>query len=169
MNRRWVGIVVLFIAALPIAGCGGGSDDTTQSAVKTSTQSTAEAKKSASGAEKATKTATTKGPLVKATLIREGDEICAEANAAIFKLESSSEASSPKTISEFYAGMVSLLETLGEPQESDGYPELSAASEELSTAEKQVKATFSKSDAELEAVESEAYTAFSSFGDVASE
>ncbi len=140
------------VAALLIIGCGGGGDDE-------STESTA---------------VTTAAPtaLSKAELIEQGDAICAEVNAAVGTVGSSSaETGSPAAqAADLYSGMVASLNNLGTPQETDGYAEFSGAAEELATAEDEVKLASERGDtAALEAAESSASSALTSFQNAASE
>jgi hypothetical protein len=143
---------VLPVAVLLIAGCGGGGDDE-------STESTA---------------VTTAAPtaLSKAELIEQGDAICAEVNAAVGAVGSSSgETGSPAAqAADLYSGMVASLNNLGTPQETDGYAEFSSAAEELATAENEVKLASERGDtATLDAAESSASSALTSFQNAASE
>lgn len=152
MSLRRTSILALPVAALLIAGCGGGGDDD-------STESTA---------------VTTAAPaaLSQAELIEQGDAICAEVNAAVGTVGSSSaETGSPAAqAADLYSGMVASLQNLGEPEEADGYAEFSSAADELATAENEVKLAAERGDtAGLEAAESNASSALASFQDVASE
>jgi hypothetical protein len=140
------------VAALLVAGCGGGGDDD-------STESTA---------------VTTAAPtaLSRAELIEQGDAICAEVNAAVGTVGSSSaETGSPSAqAADLYSGMIASLNNLGTPQETDGYAEFSSAAEELATAENEVKLASERGDtAALEAAESSASSSLTSFQDAASE
>ena len=143
---------MLPVVALLLAGCGGGGDDG-------STEST---------------TVTTAAPIAlsKAELIEQGDAICAEVNAAVGTIGSSSaETGSPAArAADLYSGMVASLNNLGTPQETDGYAEFSSAAEELATAQNEVKLASERSDAPaLEAAESSASSALTSFQNAASE
>src|SRR6185295_10175044 len=106
-------LLALPLAALAIAGCGGGGEDSTASAPVT--------------------TEATPAALSKAELIEQGDAICAEVNAAVGTVGSSSaETGSPAAqVSDLYSGMIASLENLGAPQETDGYDEFSTAADEL--------------------------------------
>jgi hypothetical protein len=140
------------IAALAIAGCGGGGDDSTASAPATT---------------EAAPTA-----LTKAELIEQGDAICAEVNAAVGTVGSSSaETGSPAAqVADLYSGMIASLRNLGTPTEADGYAEFNAAAEELSTAEGEIKLASERGDTPgLETAESNASAALSSFQEVAGE
>jgi hypothetical protein len=149
-RRPW--ILALPVAALLIAGCGGGgSSDSSES-----TAATVAAPKA----------------LNKAELIEQGDAICAEVNAAVGSVGSSStENSSPAgQAADLYSGMVASLNNLGTPQETEGYAEFSSAAEELAKAEDEVKLASERGDtAGLEAAESNASEALTSFQNAASE
>jgi hypothetical protein len=140
------------VAALLVAGCGGGG-----------------------GGDSSESTATTVAApraLSKAELIEQGDAICAEVNAAVGSVGSSgTENSSPASqAADLYSGMVASLNNLGTPQEIDGYSEFSGAAEELAKAEDEVKLASERGDtAGLEAAESNASEALTSFQNAASE
>lgn len=139
--------------ALLIAGCGGGgSSDSSEST--------------------ATTTAAAPKALSKAELIEQGDAICAEVNAAVGSVGSSStENSSPASqAAGLYSGMVASLNNLGTPQETEGYAEFSSAAEELAKAEDEVKLAAERGEtAGLETAESNASEALTSFQNAASE
>jgi hypothetical protein len=140
------------VAALLIVGCGGGGGEDSSE----STATTVAAPKA----------------LSKAELIEQGDAICAEVNAAVGSVGSSStENSSPASqAAGLYSGMVASLNNLGTPQETDGYAEFSSAAEELAKAEDEVKLASERGDtAGLEAAESSASSALTSFQNTASE
>jgi hypothetical protein len=140
------------IAALAIAGCGGGGSDSTATTAATT---------------EATTTA-----LSKAELIEQGDAICAEVNAAVGTVgASSAETGSPAAqVADLYTGMVSSLKNLGTPAETDGFAEFSSAADELATAEGEIKLASERSDtAGLETAESNASAALSSFQEAAQE
>jgi hypothetical protein len=142
----------LAVAALLLAGCGGGGGDDSSE----STATTVAAPKA----------------LSKAELIEQGDAICAEVNAAVGSVgASSTENSSPASqAAGLYSGMVASLNNLGTPQETDGYAEFSSAAEELANAEDEVKLASERGDtAGLEAAESSAAEALTSFQNAASE
>ncbi len=152
MKSRHIPFLALPLAALAIAGCGGGGSGSTEST--------------------ATTTAATTTALTKAALIEQGDAICAEVNAAVGTVGSSSaETKSPSAqAADLYSGMVSSLKNLGTPQESEGYAEFSSAADELATAEGEVKLASDRGDtAGLEAAEAGASEALSSFQTVAQE
>jgi len=151
MSLRRIWIVALPVAALLIAGCGGGGDDE-------STESTA---------------TTTAAPtaLSKAELIEQGDAICGEVNAAVGSAGSGEEGSGATAqVADLYSGMIASLNNLGTPQETEGYAEFSEAAEELATAEGEVKLAAEREDAAtLEAAESRASSALTTFQNAASE
>lgn len=135
-----------------IAGCGGGGGDSTATTAATTEATTA--------------------ALTKAELIEQGDAICAEVNAAVGTVgASSAETGSPAAqVADLYSGMVASLENLGTPAETGGYAEFSSAAGELSTAEGEIKLASERSDAPgLEAAESNASAALSSFQEAAQE
>jgi hypothetical protein len=141
------------VAALLIAGCGGGGGDD-------SSESTA------------TATAAAPRALSKAELIEQGDAICAEVNAAVGSVGSSeAENSSPASqAADLYSGMVASINNLGTPQETEGYAEFSSAAEELAKAEDEVKLAAERGDtAGLEAAETNASSALTSFQNAAGE
>jgi len=152
MSPRRTWILALPAAALLIAGCGGGgSSDSSESTATTTAAPRA---------------------LSKAELIEQGDAFCAEVNAAVGSVGSSStENSSPASqAADLYSGMVASLNNLGTPQETDGYAEFSSAAEELAKAEDEVKLASERGDtAGLEAAESSASSALTSFQNAASE
>jgi hypothetical protein len=151
MRARYVLIVAPIVISL-LAGCGGGGGED-------SSESTAT-------------TAAVPKALSKAELIEQGDAICGEVNAAVGGVGSSStENSSPASqAAGLYSGMVASLNNLGTPQETDGYAEFSSAAEELAKAEDEVKLASERGDtAGLEAAESSASEALTSFQNAASE
>jgi uncharacterized membrane protein YgcG len=152
VRARQTWIAVLPLAALLVAGCGGGGgDDSTESTPVTTATTTA---------------------LSKAELIEQGDAICAEVNAAVGTVGSSSaETGNPAAqAAGLYSGMVASLKNLGTPQETDGYAEFSEAADELATAEDEVKLAAERSDtAALESAESSASAALGSFQEAAQE
>jgi hypothetical protein len=152
MSPRRTWILALPVAALLIAGCGGGGGDDSSE----STATTVAAPKA----------------LSKAELIEQGDAICAEVNAAVGSVGSNStENSSPASqAADLYSGMVASLNNLGTPQETEGYAEFSSTAEELAKAEDEVKLASERGDtAGLEAAESSASEALTSFQNAASE
>ena len=108
-----------------LAGCGGGSDDSTET------------------------TATTEAPpaLSKADLISQGDAICAEVNAAVGSTGSSEAEASEQTaqVASLYIGMVESIKRLGAPAEA-GYAEFIAAADELVAVESEAKLAAERED-----------------------
>jgi len=147
IRDRLLFTAALPLAALAIAGCGGGDDDSTES-VPVATIPTTTA-------------------LTKEELIAQGDAICAEVNAAIGGLGSSESAAAGGAAgqaADLYVGMVESLKRLGTPEETTGYPELSAAADELSQAEGEVNLAAERGDsAALATAESSASAALESF------
>jgi len=149
-RRTW--IFALPVAALLVAGCGGGG--------------------SSDSSESTATTAAAPRALSKAELIEQGDAICAEVNAAVGSVGSSStENSSPASqAADLYSGMVASLNNLGTPREADGYAEFSSAAEELAKAEDEVKLASERGEtAGLETAESSASEALTSFQNAAGE
>ncbi|HET9154695.1 MAG TPA: hypothetical protein VFN85_11340 [Solirubrobacterales bacterium] len=131
-GKKTVLILLALMAALLVAGCGGGG-----------------------GEETTETTATVEEPqkLTKAELIEQGDDICAETNAAVGALSSEIEASSlPETTektSNLYIGMVERLQELGAPEAAEGnYSEFMEAGEELAKVEGEVKLAAEREDSE---------------------
>lgn len=148
--RQLLPIPVLL--ALALAGCGGGGDDSTAAAPVETTEATT--------------------ALSKEELIAQGDGICAEVNAAVGTVGStSSEASGQAAqVAGLYGGMVERLKGLGAPSEdSAGYAEFIAAAEALAQAEDNVKLASEREEGEaLSEAEAEASTALTSFQSAAS-
>lgn len=142
--------IALPLAALAIAGCGGGDDDSTES------------------------TATAEAPpaLSKAELISQGDAICAEVNAAVGST-GSSEAEAPEQtaqVADLYIGMVDSIRRLGAPAEEAGYAEFIAAADELSAVEGEAKLAAEREDtAALGEVATQAAPALEEFQSAAEE
>lgn len=133
------------LAALAIAGCGGGSDSTTSAPVTTAATTTA---------------------LTKEELISRGDSICAEVNAAVGSVDlSSSEGTSQVgQVADLYIGMIESLKGLGAPDEAAGYSEFIAAGEELSQAESEAKLADERGDSTaLSEAETKSTSALASF------
>lgn len=150
LRRTW--IAALPVAALLLVGCGGGGDDSTAAAPVTTTAAPV--------------------ALAKAELIERGDAICAEVNAAVGTIATSSAEADSQTgqVAGLYSGMVASLENLGAPQESDGYAEFAAAADELAAAEDEVELAAERGDtAGIEAAEANASSALSSFQSAAQE
>lgn len=151
LNPR-LAALALPLAALVVAGCGGGGDDTTE----------------ATRAQKQDAPA----KLTKAEFIARGDGICDEVNSAVGSIEASeAEVASTEQAAEvasLYTGMIERLTKLGTPSEMDGYAEFSEAAEQLGKVETEVKAAAEKEDsAALEEASNEAVPALESFQNAA--
>lgn len=145
-SRRLLAILPLL--ALVIAGCGGGggSGSTAPPPAETTEATTA---------------------LSKEELIARGDPICAEVNAAVATVGSTSSGASGEAtqVADLYSGMVERLKGLGAPSDdSTGYPEFISAAEQLSQAESNVSLAAGRGEEEaLASAEAEASSALSSF------
>ena len=142
----------LLALVLFAAGCGGGgSDESTAAPVETTEETAA---------------------LTKDELISQGDGICAEVNAAVGTVGStSSEAGGEAAqVAGLYGGMVERLKDLGAPSDdSTGYAEFIAAAESLAQAEDNVKLASEREEGEaLAEAETEASSALDSFQSAAS-
>lgn len=118
--------LVVPLAALAMAGCGGSGGDSTSTAA-----TTVEA-----------------AALSKADLISQGDAICAEVNKAIGAL-GASEAEVPEQITQtasLYVGMVDSIKDLGTPEDDAGYAEFIRAAEELSETQSATKLATERED-----------------------
>lgn len=121
---------LLALLALAVAGCGGGGDSTTDATVAETTEVTPS--------------------LSKEELIKQGDGICAETNAAIGSVGSSAADPSSQTtqVANLYIGMVASLERLGEPTEGAAeYAKFIEAAEQLAKIEGEVKLAAEREDA----------------------
>lgn len=143
-------LILGVLAALLVAGCGGGGGDETE----TTTTPTVEETTS----------------LTKDELIKEGDGICAEVNAAVGALSASESEEASATgdsekISNLYLGMVERLQELGTPEGDSGeYPKFSEAAEELGKVEGELKLAAEREDvAAVEEKGGEAAAALESF------
>jgi heme oxygenase len=141
-------LLLAVLAALLVAGCGGGGgDETTET-----TASVEEPQK-----------------LTKAELIEQGDDICAETNAAVGALSAEVETSSlPETTektSNLYIGMVEGLQELGSPEGAESsFTSFMEAAEELAKVEGEVKLAAEREDtAALGEASSEATPALEEF------
>lgn len=141
-------LLLAILAALFVAGCGGGG-----------------------GGETTETTATTEEPqaLTKSELIKQGDAICGEVNAAVGALSGeTSEAAVPAQIektSNLYIGMIERLKELGTPEGDSGeYAKFWEAAEELAKVEGEVKLAAEREDtAALGEAASEAALALEEF------
>jgi hypothetical protein len=118
-------ILAVSLAALALAGCGGGGEDSTESAATTTEAPAA---------------------LSKAELISQGDAICAEVNAAVGSIGGTESAEQSTQVASLYVGMVESIERLGAPDEEVGYSEFIAAAEELSQVEAEAKLAAERED-----------------------
>lgn len=144
MRPRKLAIAASLLIALMIAGCGGGDETETTASEK------AEAKPT----------------VAKAELISQGDAICAEVNAAVASVGSSSAASQTQAtqVASLYENMVGSLLQLGRPTEAEGYSEFIQAAEQLAKVEGEVKLAAEREDAEaLEGASGRASTALEEF------
>jgi hypothetical protein len=144
-------VLALPVLVAALAGCGGGGGDETSD----------------------TTTAPTTAPaaLSKAELISQGDASCAEVNAAVGTIGSTSSGADGQAaqVAGLYSGMVERLKGLGPPAEREaGYSEFIAAAEELAQAEGEVKLAAGEEGETLAGAEAEASTALSSFQSAAS-
>lgn len=131
-RHKTILLLLAALAALLVAGCGGGGGDET-----TETAATVEEPQK----------------LTKAELIEQGDEVCAETNAAVGALTSEVETSSlPETTektSNLYIGMVERLQELGPPEGAESsYSAFAEAGEELAKVEGEVKLAAEREDTE---------------------
>jgi hypothetical protein len=128
-------LLLAALIALVIAGCGGGGDET-ETTAPTVEEPTA---------------------LTKEELIAEGDDVCAEVNAAVGALTASEVSEDSATeeaekVANLYTGMVERLQDLGAPEEDDGsYTKVMEAAEELAKVEGEAKLAAERED--LETVE----------------
>jgi hypothetical protein len=151
MRRRSLFAAAVPIAALVIAGCGGGGGETTDTTAAAPV---------------------TTPTLTKADLLKQGDAICAEVNAAVGTLAESSTEGASRVAQEadLYKGMVERLKGLGTPEEPEGYDQFMTAADELAQAQSDAALAAARGEAEgLETAETEASTALSSFQSAASE
>jgi hypothetical protein len=118
------------LLALAVAGCGGGGDATTDSTAQETTEATPS--------------------LSREELIKQGDAICAETNAAVGSISSSAADTQSQTtqVASLYINLVANLEGLGEPTEGQAeYANFMAAAEELAKIEGEVKLAAEREDA----------------------
>ncbi|MEX2106364.1 MAG: hypothetical protein WD810_05645 [Solirubrobacterales bacterium] len=119
--------IATLLAALALAGCGGG-DDTTEST--------------------ATEAKETTPTLSREELISQGDAICAEVNAAVGSVGSSAADTQTQITqaSVLYIGMVESLQRLGTPEDPVGYSDFMEAAEELAKIEGEVRLAAERED-----------------------
>lgn len=104
--------------------------------------------------------------LSKEELVAQGDAICAEVNAAVGTVSSTSAdaAGRASQVAQLYGGMVERLKDLGTPEESVGYPEFISAAEELAQAQSDARLAAERGEAAgLEEAEAGASAALASF------
>jgi hypothetical protein len=128
LGKKTILLLLAALVALAVAGCGGGGE-TTEAA------------------------ATTEEPrkLTKAELIEQGDDVCAETNAAVGALDSEPEESAvPATVEKtanLYMGMVEGLQELGTPEGAEsGFTSFMEAAEELAKVEGEVRLAAERED-----------------------
>lgn len=131
-GHKTILLLLALLAALVVVGCGGGGDETT---------------------DETTPTVEEPQKLSKAELIEQGDDICAETNAAVGALSSEIEASSiPETAektSNLYIGMVEGLQELGAPEGAESsFTSFMEAAEEFAKVEGEVKLALEREDSE---------------------
>jgi len=145
ISRRLLATLPLFAIALVGCGGGGGGDSTAAAPVET----------------------TEARALSKEELITQGDAICAEVNAAVGTVGSTSSGAEGQAsqVAGLYGGMVERLKGLGVPSdESSGYPEFIASAEALAQAEDEVKLAAEREEGEgLSEAETAASSALTSF------
>jgi len=134
-GNKTILLVLAVLTVALVAGCGGGGGDE-------STETTAPVEEPQK--------------LTKAELIEQGDEVCAETNAAVGALSGAeTEASSSdqdEKVANLYTGMIERLQELGAPEGAEsGYSEFMESGEELAKVEGEVKLAAERED--LAAVE----------------
>jgi hypothetical protein len=144
-------IAIALISACVLVGCGGGGDDEPTAPAPVETAEAA---------------------LSKAELLAQGDAICAEVNAAVGTLSSTTGADPAARVAqeaELYGGMVERLKDLGEPaEESAGYSEFISAAEQLDQAESDAQLAAERGDeGGLAEAQSAVGTALESFQEAA--
>ena len=138
--------VALPLLLVGVVGCGGGNDETTAPPAATAPE--------------------TIPTLSRKELIAQGDAICAEVNAAVGTVSSTSSdaAGRASQVAQLYSGMVDRLKGLGTPGEAAGYGEFISAAEALAGAESDARLAAERGEsAALEAAESKASAALASF------
>jgi hypothetical protein len=130
-GHKTILLALVALVTLALVGCGGGGEETTESTPAVTTE------------EPAAPT--------KAELIEEGDDVCAEVNAAVGALSGeTAEVAVPQTIEQtanLYTGMVERLQDLGVPEnDDDSYAKFMEAAEELAKVEGEVKLAAERED-----------------------
>lgn len=150
MRRLGFGVGVLAVLVLAFAGCGGGDDDDTTAAPAATTEAAA---------------------LSKEELVAQGDAICAEVNAAVGTVGSTSTGADGQAtqVADLYGGMVERLKGLGAPSDDGaGYEEVIGSAERLAQAQSDVALAAERGEGEaLASAESEASTALEAFQEAA--
>jgi len=147
MRRLWqlIGAGALLLVVAAIGGCGGGDDE---------------------GAETAP-VAAEPTALSKEELIAQGAAICAEVNAAVGTVGSTTAGGEGQAnqVADLYSGMVERLKGLGAPSDDrSGYDEFIGSAEQLAQAESDVALAAQRGEAEaLASAESEAAAALDAF------
>jgi hypothetical protein len=148
-GNKTIFLLLGLLAALIIAGCGGGGDETETATTPTVEEPTA---------------------LTKDELIEEGDGICAEVNAAVGALAGSetpedSVTDQTEKVANLYTGMVERLQDLGTPEGDEGdYAKFMEAAEELAKVEGEAKLAAEREDLEsMEEARGEAAVAIEEF------
>jgi hypothetical protein len=134
------------VFAVLLAGCGGGDEDSGEAAPATTAAPTA---------------------LSKEELVAQAAAICAEVNAAVGTVGSTSTGAEGQAgqVADLYGGMAERLQGLGTPSdESAGYEEFIGAAEQLAQAQGDVALAAERGeDAALATAETEASSALDSF------
>jgi uncharacterized membrane protein YgcG len=147
--RTNIGAAIATVAVVA-AGCGGGGDSSTETTAATTTNTTT---------------------LTKQDLIQQGDGICAEVNAAVGTIDSSSSDESTKASQEadLYSGMIDRLKGLGTPDDESGLDAVYNAGDDLVQAEQDAQLAAERNDsAALSTAQADAASALASFQDAAS-
>jgi len=107
--------VTVLVLGLGVAACGGGGGDETSAPATAATGTTEVA------------------AITKDELIRQGDQVCAEANSAIGAIEASTadETTTASQIADIYDGIAQQLGELGTPSDGQAPTEVIAAARDL--------------------------------------